>query len=281
MSPFTWLDHECISSLAIATSPYWSFSWGDIALLVLPSLAAYKPASSTTPFGCSLLCPNICFRCTPTYQAYQYVLIQTLCLNLTFAWSSSSATKSLLQRSDHKRTVYKKIVSRHSQVHQAPLFQLESWVGNTMSALQFNHLPLKPPSVSHQLCGLLQGWSPCRDNPFLLFYYWFVRISTDIAATMPLCTIFFQNPGGYYNKHGGLHLYPILFSPKHMGVPLSSNISIFHSSTFPTDRQISCWGFQNLFLRDFLLGFLSQLPHLSTHWMGGVDVIFHGRLISC
>ena len=185
MSPFTWLDHECISSLAIATSPYWSFSWGDIALLVLPSLAAYKPASSTTPFGCSLLCPNICFRCTPTYQAYQYVLIQTLCLNLTFAWSSSSATKSLLQRSDHKRTVYKKIVSRHSQVHQAPLFQLESWVGNTMSALQFNHLPLKPPSVSHQLCGLLHCWSSCRDNIFP--FYFILALFEYLQILSPQC----------------------------------------------------------------------------------------------
>ena len=96
-----------------------------------------------------------------------------------------------------KRPVSNKIGSRHSQVHQAPLFQLGSCVGNTMLALQVCQIPLKLSAASHQLSGLLQGWSTCRDNFFLLFYSCFVRISTNLVATMPSCTIFFSKRGSY------------------------------------------------------------------------------------
>ena len=97
MSPFTGSDRESISFLAMATSPYCSFSWGEIASLVSPSLADSEPASSTTPFGRSLLCPTLRLCRTPTSHASRSVLIPTLRLNLTLARSSSSFTKALLQ----------------------------------------------------------------------------------------------------------------------------------------------------------------------------------------
>ena len=34
---------------------------------------------------------------------------------------------------------------------------------------------------------------------------------------MPSCNIFLPNPGGYYNKHGGVSLYPIVFTPNASG----------------------------------------------------------------
>ena len=69
MLTFTVLDRECISYLAMATSPSWYFSWGDISSLVSPSLVASTLASSTTFFGRSSLCPTICLLHTPTYHA--------------------------------------------------------------------------------------------------------------------------------------------------------------------------------------------------------------------
>ena len=137
-----------------------------------------------------------------------------------------------------------------------------------MLKLQVHQLPLKLSATSHQILGLLQSWSTCRNNLLILFYSLFVKISTNFVTTMPSCTILFPNPWGYYNKHGELHFYPLVFTPKHMGGPFSSELSISHSSTLPTYRQISCRDFQNLFLREFILGFLSQLPHFLTKWMG-------------
>ena len=69
MSPFTGLDHECIYSLVISTSPSCPFSWGDIALLVSPSVAGSEIASSTNVLVHSFLCPTPCLCFTPTYQA--------------------------------------------------------------------------------------------------------------------------------------------------------------------------------------------------------------------
>ena len=69
MSPFPGLYHEFISSLSICTYPYFPFSWGEIALLFLPSLDGSELASSTKVFVLSSLFPTPCLRCTPTYQA--------------------------------------------------------------------------------------------------------------------------------------------------------------------------------------------------------------------
>ena len=103
MSPFTGSDCECISSLTMSTSPYCSFSWGEITSIVSPSLTTSEPASSTTTFGRSLLCPNLRLCNTPTYHADRTLILPTLHLNLTIARSSSRATKALLQRLDHKK----------------------------------------------------------------------------------------------------------------------------------------------------------------------------------
>ena len=75
MSPFTGSDRECISSLAMATSPSCSFSWGEITSIVSPSLVTSEPASSTTTFGCSLLCPTLRLHNTPTSHANRTVLL--------------------------------------------------------------------------------------------------------------------------------------------------------------------------------------------------------------
>ena len=83
MLPFTVSDRECISSLAMATSPSCSFSWGEITYIVSPSIAASKPASFTTTFDRSLVFPNLCLRKTPTSHATRTVLLATLQLNLT------------------------------------------------------------------------------------------------------------------------------------------------------------------------------------------------------
>ena len=85
---------------------------------------------------------------------------------------------------------------------------------------------------------------------------------------VPVYYIFFLNHRGYYNKNGGLHNSPTVFTSERMGGQLSSNLSISHSTAFPMDTQISCQDFHHLFVRDFHLGFLSQLPYSSTKWMG-------------
>ena len=103
MLPFTVSDCECISYLSMATSPYCSFSWGEIDSIISPSLAASNPDSSTTTFGHSLLCPTFRLRHTPTYHAARSVLLPTLHLNLTLSQSSSRAINALLQRLDHKK----------------------------------------------------------------------------------------------------------------------------------------------------------------------------------
>ena len=73
MSPSTGLDHECISTLAIYTSPSSPFSWGEIALLVSPSLADSELVSSTKVLVRSLLHSTPCFHLTLTYQAARTV----------------------------------------------------------------------------------------------------------------------------------------------------------------------------------------------------------------
>ena len=149
-----------------------------------------------------LLCPTLCLRKTPTSHADRTVIIPTMHINLTIAQSSPRATKYPLQQLDHKKDGLQKIGPRHSQVHQGPLLQLGSYVGNTMSALQFHQLPLKLSAVSHQLRGISKDWPSFRDNLYLLFYSSFVQISTNLLSTIPSCTILFPKPGSYH-KHGG------------------------------------------------------------------------------
>ena len=67
------MDHESISSLANSTLPYFSLSWVDISLLILPSLTGFELASSTNILVRSLMCHNPCLRCTSTYQAARTV----------------------------------------------------------------------------------------------------------------------------------------------------------------------------------------------------------------
>ena len=157
MSPFTGSDRNCISSLVKATFPSCSFSWEGITYIISPSLATSELASSTTTFGCSLLCPTLRLRNTPTSRATCAVLLPTLHLNLPVAKSSYIDTKALLKRFDHKKAGIKQIGSHNYQVHQASQFQLRSCVGNTILALQFHQLPLKLSTASHQLHVFLQG----------------------------------------------------------------------------------------------------------------------------
>ena len=103
MSTFTGSERECISSLEIATSPSCSFAWGEIASIILPSLMTSEPASSTTTFGRSLLCPTLRLHSTPTSHTARTVLLPKLHLNLTIARSLSRATKALLQQLYHKK----------------------------------------------------------------------------------------------------------------------------------------------------------------------------------
>ena len=85
MSHLTGSDRECISTLVMATSPSFSFSLRDIDSIVLPRLAASEPASSATTSGCSLLCPTLRLRYTPTSHTARTVLLPTLHLNLTLS----------------------------------------------------------------------------------------------------------------------------------------------------------------------------------------------------
>ena len=222
MLPFMGLDRECISSLEMATSPSCSFSLGEIASIFLSSLADSEPASSL------LLSEDLCCA-LPFASATHPCLMQTAPY---FSWQSISTWPSPDPHPEPpspysnnpvtKRPVSNKIGSHHYQVHQAPLFQISSFVGNTMLSLHVCLLPLILSAASHQLCGLLQGWSHCMDNLFVLFYSWFIQIYTNLVATMPSCTILFPNSGDFHYKHGGLHLFPILFTSKRMGGPLSS-----------------------------------------------------------
>ena len=121
MSNFTVSDRECISSLVIATFPSCSFSWGEIALLVYPSLAASEISSSITHFGHSLLWPTLCLHRTPTYQWAWYVhhpntLYQTdPHLILFHVHQGPSLTTKY-----HKQPVSNIIGSWHYRVHQSP-----------------------------------------------------------------------------------------------------------------------------------------------------------------
>ena len=120
MSTFMGLDHKCISSLATATSPSFRFSWGEIAFLILPSLASYELASSTNIFVCFLLFPIPQFRHKPTSQVvrtvyhheimYQpdlrLILIRRHKLPYDNQQSSSySATNGPLMNNNHKQPI--------------------------------------------------------------------------------------------------------------------------------------------------------------------------------
>ena len=122
---------------------------GKIASLVFTSLTDSEPASSTIPFGCYLWFFFLHFCHTPMSHRDISILLPTICLNLTLSQPFSRSTKGILQQPDHKWWVSNKIGSRHSQVHQASLFQPEFFVSNTILSLQVHHPPLKLSSTSH------------------------------------------------------------------------------------------------------------------------------------
>ena len=158
MSPFTGSDRECIYSLKMATSSSCYFSWGEIASIVLPSLTDSEPASSTTTFGRSSLCPTLCLHHTPTSQAACSVLLPKLHLNLTLDRSLSRSTKALLQRPDHKKAGLHQnwipsLPSTSIASIPTQVLRRKQYVRNSSSSSTF-----KISAASHQLCGLLQGW---------------------------------------------------------------------------------------------------------------------------
>ena len=163
MSPFMVYDCECISSLAMATSTSCSFSWGEITYIVSPNLATSEPASSTTTFGRSMLCPTLCLCNTPTSHATRTVLLPTLHLNLTTARSSSRATKSLLQRIDHKNAGFQQNwipsfpITSSASVPTRVLRQ-QHYVGTSSSPATFKTVRRVTPTL-WSLAGLitLQG----------------------------------------------------------------------------------------------------------------------------
>ena len=158
MSPFTGSDRKCISSLVMAISPFCSFSWGEIAFIVSPSLVSSKPSYSTTTLGHYLLCPTLCLRHTPTSHTSRSVLLPTLHLNLTLARSSSRATIGQLHRPNHKKSGL--------QQNRIPLFPSTSSASVPTRVLCQQHCVKNSSSpatfqifhrVTHQLCGLSQG----------------------------------------------------------------------------------------------------------------------------
>ena len=107
-------------------------------------------------------------------------------------------------------------------------------------------------------------------------YHAFMNLHIYLYTSKSFCfpLHFILKPGGYYYKNYGLHLSPTIFTSKSMGGILPSNLSISHSSTFPTYTQISCQDFHHLFLRYFHMDFLSQIAYSSTQWMGMLVVCF-------
>ena len=87
---------------------------------------------------------------------------------------------------------------------------------------------IKLPDTSHHLRILSQILSTFRDNH--LFSILFLPLST-IDVSHRLNTL--KHPR--LSLHRGLHIHPIVLTSKRMGGTLSSKISIYHSSTFPTD----------------------------------------------
>ena len=137
MPPFTGLDRECIYFFAMTTSPSWSFSWGDITSLVLPSLVDYELASSiyVTIFGRSLLCPTICLQ----YHAARSIhhpdtILPDHCPAQPRPFSDDQWSQTAGLQYDWIQSLL--ITS------SAPLLQLGSCVGHTMSSLQVHPLPL-------------------------------------------------------------------------------------------------------------------------------------------
>ena len=157
MSPFTGSYRECISSLAMVTSPSCYFSWGDISSIVLPVLVASDPASSITTVGRYLMCPTLCLSHTPTSQADFCVIVPTLHLNLTLAGSSSRSTKALLQRTYHQNSGIEK--NRIQSFPSTPSASLTTWVLHFQHYFGTSSLPatFKFSATSHQLRVLLQG----------------------------------------------------------------------------------------------------------------------------
>ena len=184
MSPFTALNSECISSLAMTNFPSCYFTWGDIYLLVLPSLAASKIAFYSTIFGRSSLCPTLCFCRTPKSHAactvhYSVTLYQNEPYQILF----QSHQDPYPTTNNHKRPVSKPWIPSFPSTSSGPaptgVLHLPQYVGTSSSPatsvtgriLQTLRLPLtstfnlrtylyillKLSIVSHHIFYLLKG----------------------------------------------------------------------------------------------------------------------------
>ena len=136
MSPFTGLESECISFIAMASLSSYYFSWGENDLLVSPNLADSKIASPTTLFVRYLLCPLFASAKHPHITQHAPYIIPTLRFKMTNTWYSYRFTKALLQRPMITNGWYPILRPRFYHVHQAALIQLGSCVGCTMLAIQ-------------------------------------------------------------------------------------------------------------------------------------------------
>ena len=96
------------------------------------------------------------------------------------------------------------------------------------------------------------------------FMHLCIYLYTSTSSSLPIHLL--PEPWGVLQQTWGLHLSPIVFTSKRMGGILSSNISISHSSTFPTDTQIPVRIFITCFSESFL-DFLYQIAYSSTQWM--------------
>ena len=132
-------------------------------------------------------------------------------------------------------------------------------------------------------------------NFSFLFYSFNVQLPTYLVATMPSSTSVSPYMGGYIsallssliNSWGGHYhiryqfLTALHFLLMHFLSGFQSPASkIVSFGFFSYYGYISFQDFNNMFLKQYRLGFLSQLTHLSTHWMGGVGGLSSDLLIS-